>query len=513
MTLALLLAASLQAAAPAPMPGCQAALGPLYGGTEEAALPNRIDGGTISGRDALIALRAARGDALITVAGGNFAGADLRGAALHNICFLDTNLAGADLRGAEAPGIGFVRANLAGANMSGARMARVVLRQSDLKDADATGANLSGGRMDGGWGASVENFRLDRADLSGFRFDCGIALDDGCPLHGEISVGGANLTGAALSDYNRLTNWNGARIDRTEVDLTQLDQLGGAEIAGPILVRGGEAVVSLSGAELRAILPHLSFASEAARPSFDCARAAAPIELMICRPDGGRLRALDRAVADLFRQAGRGAAASQSAWLRERDRCPADDNWCVEQSYQRRKAALVAFTGPPGWMRPGAAALFVAPSVGFDEAFRAGPLYARLVPVIIGGGWSRAVVSVNPNGTIDASGDAVGANGHSCSLGGEGLRLDSATGWYSGPQRSGAEVPMPWRTRPMPVLLLWGERAEVYERGRSGPGGEEGDPRSSDYASCGARAGFSEMVRMPVSDAAIAAHRATMSGE
>lgn len=504
MALALLLAASLQAAAPAPLPGCQAALGPLYEGTEETALPGRVDGASIRGPGALVALRAARGDALITIAGGNFAGADLRGARLHNICFLDTNLAGADLRGAQAGGIGFVRADLTGANLGGARMARILLRQVNLKDADASGADLSGGKMDGGWDASVENFKLDRANLSGFRFDCGITISDGCALEGEISMTGANLTGAFLSTYERLKIWDGARIDRSEVSLTQLDELAAADIAGPILVRGGDALAQLNGAELRAILPHLSFASEAAVPSFDCARAASPVELLICGPDGGRLRALDRAVADLYRQAGPGAAPSQAAWLRVRDRCPADDNWCVEQSYQRRKAALIARVGPPAWMRPGAAALFVAPSVGFDEAFRAGPLYARLVPVIIGSGWSHAVLRVNPNGTIDASGGAVGANGHSCSLGGEGLRFDSATGWYSGPQRSGADVPMPWRTKPMPVLLLWGERAEVYERGRSGPGGEEGDPRSSDYASCGARAGFSEMVRMPASAAEIA---------
>jgi hypothetical protein len=134
------------------------------------------------------------------------------------------------------------------------------------------------------------------------------------------------------------------------------------------------------------------------------------------------------------------------------------------------------------------------------------------VPVIIGSGWSQAVVRVNPNGTIDASGEAVGANAHSCSLGGEGLRFDPATGWYSGPQQSAAEMPAPWRTRPMPVLLLWGERAEVYENGRSGQGGEEGDPRSSDYASCGARAAFSEMVRMPVSEAEIARIEARTGG-
>ncbi|MEA3030444.1 MAG: hypothetical protein QOG13_1769 [Sphingomonadales bacterium] len=502
MTLALLLAASLQAATPAP--SCQAAIGPLYEGTEEAALPNRIDGATIHGRDALIALRAARGDALTTITGGNFAGADLRNARLGNICFIDTNFAGANLSGADLSGSGFVRADLSGANLSRARMAGVLLRQPNLKEADATGADLSGGKMDGGWDASVENFKLDGANLSGFRFACGITISDGCPIEGEISLRGANLTGAFLSGYEKLSIWEGARIDRTEIALTQLDELATADLAGPILVRGGEAVAELSGAELRAMLPHLSFAGEAATPSFDCARAASPIEQVICRPDGGRLRALDRAVADLYRQAGPAAAASQTAWLRARDRCPADDAWCIEQGYQRRKAALVARIGPPAWARAGAAALFVAPPVGFDETFRAGPLYTRLVPVIIGAGWSHAVVRVNADGTINVSGEALGANAHSCSLGGEGLRLDPATGWYSGPQTSGADVPMPWRTQAMPVLLLWGASAEVYENGRSGEGGEQGDPRSSDYASCGARAAFSEMVRMPASEAEIA---------
>lgn len=511
MALALLLAAALQAAAPGQ--SCQAALGPLYEGTGETALPNRVDGATIRGRDALVALRAARGDALLTVAGGNFAGADLRGARLHHICFLDTVFAGADMREMRAAGSGFVRADLTGARLAGAHLQRVLLRQPGLKEVDASNADLSGGRMDGGWDASAENLKLDGANLSGFRFACGISLDDGCPIEGEISLGGANLSGAFLSSYDRLTGWDGARIDRTEVSLTQLDDLRSATIAGPILVRGGDALAALSGAELHTILPHLSFAREAASPSFDCARAARPIEHLICRPDGGRLRALDRAVADLYRQAGAGAAAGQAAWLRARDRCPADDAGCIEQSYQRRKAALVARIGPPAWMRPGAAALFVAPSVGFDETFRAGPLYARLVPVIIGGGWSHAVVQVNPNGTIEASGEAVGANGHSCSLGGERLRFDPATGWYSGPQRSGADVPLPWRTRPMPVLLLWGDRAEVYENGRSGEGGEEGDPRSSHYASCGARAAFSEMVRMPASTAEIERHRTGTHGE
>jgi uncharacterized protein YjbI with pentapeptide repeats len=506
MAIAFLLAASLQAAAPAT--SCQAALGPLYEGTQEAALPGRVDGATIAGRDALIALRAARGDALITIAGGRFARADLRGARLHNICFLETDLSGADLRDAQARGIGFVRANLEGANLAGAQLAQVLFRQVNLKDADASGADLSGGRMDGGWDAGVENLKFDRADLTGFRFDCGITIDDGCAIDGGISVRGANLTRAELSSYARLENWHGARIDRTEVDLSQLAGLANAEIAGPILVRGGEAVAELSAAEHRAMLPHISFAGQAATPSFDCARAATAIERVICAPDEGRLRALDRQVAALYAQAGPGAAAGQAAWLRARDRCPVDEPWCVQAAYEQRRGALIARLGPPAWVRPGAAALFAAPSIGLDDAFRAGPLYARLLAVIIGDSASNAIVRVRRDGTIDTSGSAYGANGHSCSLGGERLRLDPATGFYSGAQQFGPDVPLLWRTRPMPVLQLWGESAAVYQNGRGGGGGDGEDPRLSDYASCGARAGFAEMIRMPLSPAEIARYEA-----
>lgn len=500
MALALLLAAQLAAAA---LPqDCQAALGSLYDGTEETALSGQVDGATLRDARALVALRRARGDALITVKGGDFSGADFQGARLHNICFFDTNLSRSDWRGAEAPGTGFIRAVLANADLRGAHLRRVLLRLPDMKEVDASGADFSGGRLDGGWDGSMENLKLDGADLSGFRFDCGITLGDGCPLDGQVSIARANLTGASIGSYNRFTDWTGARIDRTEVELQQLPALAAAEIAGPILVRGGEAVVELSPAEHRAMLPHMSLTEQAASPSFDCAAASTPVERLICGEAGATLRALDRDVADLYRRAGPAVAASQQAWLRERDRCPLTEDmpdlWCVQQSYERRREALIARIGPPAWLRPGATALFVAPPMQFDEAFRAEPLYQRLLPVIIGASWSNVAVRANRDGTIDARGDALGANAHMCSLAGDGLRFDPDTGWYSGPYRPTGEEPAQWRTRPMPVLLVWGDRAAVYLNGRSNYGTDEGDPRLSDYASCGARAGFSEMLLMPV---------------
>jgi len=508
----LLLAAALAAAQAAPAQSCGEALGPLYEGTDEAALPGQVDGATLAGRDALLALRRERGDALVTVRGGSFANADFRGARLHNVCFIETDLAGSDWRGAEAAGVGFVRADLTGARLAGARMPRLLLRAPALADADATGADFSGGRFDGGPAGAIENLRLDRADMRRFRFDCGITVGDGCPIEGPVSLRGADLTGAAISSWWAEPDFAGARIDRTEVALGQLAALRDADIAGPILVRGGEAVAELSAADHRALLPHLVDETEIGSPSFDCARAASRIEWMLCADAGSYLRPLDRQLAEIYRRAlavDPSVAAAQRAWIAARDRCPIDPeghhSGCVAAAYERRKGELVAAIGRPDWARPGAYALFVDPPVTFADGFRDDPLYRRLLPVIVGAAWGRVAVRVNADGTIDARGESVGGNAHMCTLGGDGLAFDDRTGWYSGPHAARDQDPPQWRGRPMPVLLLWDDRAEVWQRGHVRLDDRYGDPRFSDYASCGMRAGFGEMVRVPLPQAEVRA--------
>jgi len=437
MALALLLAAQIAAAAPL---DCQTALGPLYEGTEEAALPGQVDGTTIRDARALIALRRTQGDALITVKGGNFSRADFRGARLHNICFLDTNLSGSDWRDAQAPGIGFIRANLGGANLADARLDRILLRNSDMTNVHGERAVLSNGRLDGGWfDGKLDNFRLDQADLTNFRFECGITLDDGCPVYtadGEFSLREANLRGANLFYWATI---EGATIDRTEVPPDQLRALRTTRLAGPILIHGYQTNVEITPAEYRTLLPHL----------------------------------LDP----------------------ERPR----------QEAPQRPA------GPPDWARPGTTALFVNASLLFDDAFRETALYRRLVPALIAASDMHVIVTVRPDGGIDAEGEAVGANAHMCSLGGEGLRFDPATGYYSGPYEARPDDPPGWRGRQAPVLMLYGERAEVYGGGRAFR--EDSEYPVGDYASCGARAGFDTMVRVPASAAEIERLRGGAEGE
>ncbi|HEX8669660.1 MAG TPA: pentapeptide repeat-containing protein [Allosphingosinicella sp.] len=407
---------------------CQSAAGPWQEGSVESGLPEPLDGASVAGRDALLALRESRGDALIVIRGGNFSGSDFRGARLHNVCFIETDLSGTDWRGADAHGVGFIRSNLSEANLAGARMPGVLLRNPDMTDVDASGADFSRGRIEGNRGGSFENLRLDRADLSGFRFDCSeIIMDDACPGMRSMSLRGANLTGASLHNWRFDAVFAGARLDRTEVGLRQLRDLADAELAGPLVLRGGDATVEIDRDDYRVLLPRI--------------------------------------------------------------RDPWDD------------PAPFTPGRPPAWLRPGAVVLFVEPAVAFDPAFRTHALFRRLVPVIRGSAWRRLVVKVNADGTIDAAGEAIGPNAHLCSVGGMRLRLERATGWFSGPYKPADREPAEWRGRPMPVLRFWADRAEVHEGGHSHPGSEEDEPSFSDYVTCGARARFGPMVRLPVTDA------------
>ncbi|HEU0135585.1 MAG TPA: pentapeptide repeat-containing protein, partial [Allosphingosinicella sp.] len=353
--------------------------------------------------------------------------ADLRGARLDRICFLGTKLAGAQLRGANLSGSAFVDSDLSGADLRETRMRRILLRNSVLKNVDAQRSILAGGRFDGGWfEGSVEGFRLDSSDLTGFRFDCGITLDDGCPIDG----GRLTLRGAILRDSNLFTyaDVTGARIDRTRVSPTELPDLRAAVLEGPVIVTGGEQAIELSVEEYRSLLPH-------------------------------------------FRE-------------------PAESQPLTAEGGERLKDAP-----------PGAHLYFVDHPETFTDSFRSHPLYRRLLPALIDASWSQVAVKVNADGSIDASGEAVGANAHSCSLDAAGLRFDPATGWYSGAQEGGTEVPAQWRGKPMPVLRFRGQQVDVWRMGKGGD--EEGDPRESDFASCGARAAFSPMLRVPLSTAQV----------
>jgi uncharacterized protein YjbI with pentapeptide repeats len=496
-----LIAALALAAASPPAGSCQAALGPLYEGTAEDALPGRVDGATLDAQS-LAALRRSRGAATITVVGGAFRNADFRAARLRNVCFLGTDLSGSDWRGADASGVGFVRANLAGAKLEGARMPYVALREPKMEAVNAAAADLSGGRLDGGWDGSMDNVVLERANLRGFHFDCGITIGDSCVSAEGVNLRNADLTGARLSGWNGRATFAGARIDNTRIALHQLRDIAEATLAGPILLPADGADVPISAAEHALLLTRLvSDTAPPEAPAFDCSRARSRAERAICAEDAYELRYLDRSLGAVYRRAvaaDPAVAVRQRAWLAERERCAPT---CLPRMYEARIGELIAGMGTPAWARPGARALFVSGRTAFDGSFRSHPLYHRILPAILADAFARVLVRVNADGTIDADGDAIGGNAHMCSLDGDRLRFDPGTGWYSGPYQAQQSDPADWSRRPMPVLRFVGDTAEVYRNGVGSWGEDSRDPRPSDYASCGARAHFPHMVRMPVPEA------------
>ncbi len=428
MALSLLLASAALAATSGPSADCQSAIGPLYGGVAIDDYPNLVDGTSLASDRALISLRQSGDNSLLVIRGGDFAGADLRGARLSNICFIGTDLSGSDWTGAQAHGVGFIDSSLEGARLVSADLRRVLFRNANLKDVLGEGANLAGGRLDGGWfDGSVENLRLDQADLRGFTFSCGITIDDGCPVYQGgpgIRLNEARLAGASLWG---VADYEGARVDSTEVALGDLWRLSKAQVEGPVRVRGGDELLDLAPDELRSLVPHLA---------------------------GEEGRSLDSPDPD-----------------------PPQE--------------------PPYYASPGRYSLFVDGERHFKPTIRNHDLYKRLLPVIVGASFSRVVVRFGSSGTLDSVGESIGSNAHMCTLSANGLRLDPGSGFYSGPQPDLDEDSAEWRGRPMAVLRLDGDYAQVHVGGAGGGDGR-GDSRLSDYASCGARAAFVPMLRLSV---------------
>jgi hypothetical protein len=140
-------------------------------------------------------------------------------------------------------------------------------------------------------------------------------------------------------------------------------------------------------------------------------------------------------------------------------------------------------------IEPGTSALFISFPLELDAEARASPLYKRLLPAIVAETNSWVHVEGGRAGAVSAVGGAQGANYHPCSLSGPPLRLDPKTGWYVGRSRAPDEERGAWTGAEVPVLRLWDDRAEIFEEGHPRPG--------NDIVTCGARAFFSEMTRVP----------------
>lgn len=486
----MLMPAIAQAATP-----CEAMLGDIWGEHEPAAKPRTIDGKSIRSPHELAK---AVGTGAV-VQGGSFAKWDFRAVALTNACFVEADLKASNWDGARASGVGFIKSDLSGASMVGLRAPGVLFRDAILTNTKANKADFSRGVLEGGWfDGNVDGWVISGANLTGFTFNCGITLSDGCPLSGSdagIVAQETNFTDARLSSFQRysldgidLTN---AVLNRTEIAPGQLASLRGRAISRGLVLVGGDMKVAISAAEAQAIADDIALGqSKIAGPSYDCARAATSVEKTICLPDNSDLADADRTLASIYgevRQSRPEAVADQRQWLKQRDACMAKEfpSDCLRTAYSERRGVLLGALGERNWLQPGEAALFIEDELPVSDAMRASPLYRRLAPLLTQSSMAYAYVERGQDGRYAASGEAIGANAHSCTLGAEGMTLDPLSGWYA--------VRDPESNRRIRVIQVRGEWLEVYANGH--PYGDENEG-AADYASCGARAAFSPMRRI-----------------
>jgi hypothetical protein len=241
-------------APPDPLPaalGCREALSKDW---NLRMAPWRVDGKAVWGVAGLAELRAAWGDALIVVEGGNFSGAPFAGRRLRNFCFFGSDFTDSDWRGAQTDGVGFIDSDFSGAWLDRSRMRGLLLDTVKLDGATALGADWRGGVLQGGPRGSLKRVRLDGADLRGFRVNCPDGGDRSClSSWGSISLRGADLRGAHVETLRADVDWSGARLGATRVSLHQITEMGPARPLGPLIVRAGEVEAQLSPAEFRTL--------------------------------------------------------------------------------------------------------------------------------------------------------------------------------------------------------------------------------------------------------------------
>jgi uncharacterized protein YjbI with pentapeptide repeats len=378
----------------------------------------------------------------IFVSGGTFVGADLRKLKLYDMCFFGTDFSQSDWTGVAAPGLGFVNVDLTGAQMKDTHLPDVLLRDTRLELVNAAGARWMQGRLDGGWEGSLRGLDLTNADLTDFRFACGSAAKDGCPVaRGEMLMAGANLRRASLATFHAgdllLT---AARIDQTELALDHLVLLRDARLVGPVVLRSAGRAVMLFPQEV-ARLAEVSAASDPVPAA--CAQTASDNAGLasMCALPGSEPRDLLRSVAQLeaSARAQPDFVGRQKAWHERRDGCmalpdPDEQPACLMEAYRTRLGALRTALGTPQWVSQPGYRLFLSREAAFPTDRDEPGLYAKILPVLLDSAAAAVILRTDGKGDIAAKGVARSACGFDVS----GLVYDAASGQLGMPAKAPA---------------------------------------------------------------------------
>jgi len=468
----------------------------------------QVDGNKISNPAELISKVRSPGFEASIVSGGDFEGWDFSEQKLGLTCFVDTNLSKSNWNGASLNAPAFIKTNLENADFQNSIVRHIFFRNSNLKNLDARNADLSWGHFQGGWfQGSVSGWNIDGANMSGFTFDCGITLDDGCPVYqggDPISAKGTNFTRATLHSFGLYSvELEGAILDKTIIGPGQIPELHNAKIAGGVVLRGGKQDVALSSEEFSQLVDSSKVASKiGAQPAFDCGKTSNEAEHYICGEYGQALRQADREMKVLYDRVKRknpSVRSSQLAWLKTRNECGLQEHpyGCITDRYSLRKGELLAILGAQEWLKPGKEALFIDEVLPVSQDLRQSALYKRIMPTLIGASMTEILVKREKDGLFSIRGSSVGANAHLCSLGASHLYFDKKTGWY---------VPVS-EGKAQPVFRIFNGRLEIFANGRPD---YEKYPDAGNYMSCGMRASFGEVIQIDADQASISRIRKSL---
>lgn len=443
-----------------------------------------------------LAIKQRQGERLIIV-GGDFAGQNMRriapliaGACVHDSDFSQTNWDGTVLSDVQFDNIVLDGVSAKSAQWTGVKMRGVSFPKGDFTGADLARLNFTSAYT----GADFDGVSFRAADLTEARFECGITVTYWC-LNGPPDFTGAILKGADVTSFwfSDAGQLQGANLDQTLVSPRTLASLEDSMIKGPLVLKAAyafeyegykPATATLNAEEARTLIAAAKAGAEDTikdEPSFDCAKAATKIETMICGEYDSELRALDRELASAWkaaRAAGKASLSTQRRWLRSRNAC--DDRTCLSDVYEDRIAQLRGTMGPGLIIAPDQTITYKSDAMPLPEASRSGEIYERILPVLVESSWQTIELTGREDGTVSATGDAVGGNAHTCGMNVPTARFDPKTGWWSATnEETGALVPL---------FRVEGRKIHMRYSGNLGNTPEE----VMDMVSCGARAGFSD---------------------
>jgi uncharacterized protein YjbI with pentapeptide repeats len=499
---------SFAAAAAPPTDSCMARAGTLTG--EGSTLPMSVPGDTLKKSYAMEKLRKkAKDGRTIVIEGGDFTDYDFRKAKLSNICFRGVKLTNTDWTGANITGIGFIDSDLSGATFTGAILRGALFRTTTLANVDATAADFSEGRLDGGWNASIKNFKIDLAKFNSFKFVCGTRAVDGCPFDRQgISARNTDFSGVLFSGFALWgANVSGAIFDGADMNVDDVGQIIGGAVPNVVNVRHGNMSTLVDGPVAMALAGALATANTVAN---QCSSPQGPLQIAFCEDKSGTLRAFD---SDIVRLAASGAPEKKKtivAFERGRDLCLAGPTTtkttCLTTVYRTRRNSLLATTAPMTWMKRAGRILFARNDLALTSGATLQPSWPGIAQVLVRLSPSFMLARVEGSKRVAVRGASIGASDAACSLDVAAnpasagnftvpVALPGSSRKTPGPNGVEIVVTSPSKKRPVPtpVFRVVGEQAILLQAQDDGTAPVR-------VAICNGAAMFGAMKRLPIDE-------------